>query len=80
MYIVGNKIYIIAGEKSGDKLGSDLMFNLNLINSDFVFCGVGGPLMQAEGLVSIFPMEELTKPKNFKCCTTNTFSNRMDFF
>jgi|TARA_B110001454_G_scaffold24979_1_gene24487 lipid-A-disaccharide synthase len=57
---VDNKIYIIAGEKSGDKLGSDLMFNLNLINSDFVFCGVGGPLMQAEGLVSIFPMEELS--------------------
>ena len=55
-----NKIYIIAGEKSGDKLGSDLMVNLNLINSDFVFCGVGGPLMQAEGLVSIFPMEELS--------------------
>ena len=55
-----NKIYIIAGEKSGDKLGSDLMVNLTLINNNFVFCGVGGPLMQAEGFVSIFPMEELS--------------------
>ena len=55
-----NEIYIIAGEKSGDKLGSDLMFNLKLINSGIVFRGVGGPLMQAEGLVSIFPMEELS--------------------
>ena len=55
-----NEIYIIAGEKSGDKLGADLMFNLKLLNNNIVFRGVGGPLMQAEGLVSIFPMEELS--------------------
>ena len=52
--------FLIAGEKSGDKLGADLICNLKSINSDFKFCGVGGQLMKAEGLESIFPMEELS--------------------
>ena len=51
--------FLIAGEKSGYKLGADLICNLKSINSDFKFCGVGGQLMKAEGLESIFPMEEL---------------------
>ena len=56
-----NKLFfIVAGEKSGDKLGSDLISNLKSIDPDFIFRGVGGPLMKAEGLKSIFPMDELS--------------------
>jgi len=53
------KAFIIAGEVSGDKLGGALMRGLKAL-TDVSFAGVGGPLMQAEGLVSQFPMDELS--------------------
>lgn len=53
-------IYLVAGEPSGDKLGAALMRGLKSINSEIGFAGVGGPMMQAEGLASLFPMEELS--------------------
>ena len=53
------KIFIIAGEASGDALGAALMSGLkSLVDADF--SGVGGPQMEAEGLASLFPMEELS--------------------
>ena len=53
------KIFIIAGEASGDALGAALMSGLkSLVDVDF--SGVGGPQMAAEGLASLFPMEELS--------------------
>lgn len=54
------KIFVIAGEASGDKLGAALMAGLKSLRPDVTFDGVGGPLMQAEGLKSRFPMEELS--------------------
>lgn len=54
------KIFLIAGEASGDLLGSKLIRELKLKNPKIEFIGVGGKLMQAEGLISIFPMEELS--------------------
>ncbi|MEJ8560708.1 lipid-A-disaccharide synthase [Yoonia sp. GPGPB17] len=54
------KVFLIAGEASGDKLGAALMAGLKTLRSDVAFDGVGGPLMQAEGLESRFPMEELS--------------------
>ncbi|HAV07974.1 MAG TPA: lipid-A-disaccharide synthase [Rhodobacteraceae bacterium] len=54
------KIYLIAGEASGDRLGAALMAGLRQIRSDLQFHGVAGPLMQAEGMTSLFPMEELS--------------------
>lgn len=53
------KTFLIAGEASGDRLGGALMAGLKSLG-DVSFDGVGGPKMQAEGLVSRFPMEELT--------------------
>lgn len=53
------RIFIIAGEASGDKLGAALMAGLKGL-TDVQFDGVGGPLMQAEGLASRFPMDELS--------------------
>ncbi len=52
-------LFLIAGEPSGDRLGAALMAGLKSLTS-VEFTGVGGPLMQAEGMASLFPMEELT--------------------
>ena len=54
------KVFLIAGEASGDKLGAAMMAGLESLRPDMVFDGVGGPLMQAEGIVSRFPMDELS--------------------
>ncbi len=51
---------MIAGEPSGDKLGGALMAGLKAEVPQVRFDGVGGPQMQAHGLQSRFPMEELS--------------------
>lgn len=54
-------IFIVAGEESGDSLASGLMAQLRILHPEGVrFRGVGGERMQAQGLVSIFPMEDIT--------------------
>ncbi len=53
-------IFVIAGEPSGDKLGGALMQGLRTLEPDVIFDGVGGPLMQAQGLSSRFDMSELS--------------------
>ena len=52
-------IYLVAGEHSGDVLGARLMRALRQARDGIAFAGVGGPLMAAEGLDSLFPMHEL---------------------
>ncbi|MCB2135043.1 MAG: lipid-A-disaccharide synthase [Rhodobacteraceae bacterium] len=54
------KLFLIAGEASGDALGAALMAGLKALAPAVSFEGVGGPLMEAEGLTSRFPMEELS--------------------
>ena len=54
------KFILIAGEPSGDRLGAALMAGLKALLPGARFEGVGGPAMQAEGLESAFPMEELS--------------------
>ena len=54
------KLFLIAGEPSGDRLGAALMAGIRQLSPDVTFDGIGGPLMQAEGLTSLFPMEELS--------------------
>ncbi|MBC3255531.1 lipid-A-disaccharide synthase [Pseudomonas paralactis] len=54
------RIALVAGEASGDILGASLMRALKAQHPAVEFIGVGGPLMQAEGLASYFPMERLS--------------------
>ena len=54
------RFFLIAGEPSGDALGAALMAGLKQLAPGVAFQGVGGPLMAAEGLESLFPMEELS--------------------
>jgi lipid-A-disaccharide synthase len=53
------KIFIIAGEMSGDLLGYNVMNSINKCQKiDFV--GIGGEKMESFGLKSLFPMNELS--------------------
>lgn len=54
------RIFLIAGEPSGDRLGAALMAGLRDLAPGVTFQGVGGPAMAAEGLQSLFPMAELS--------------------
>ncbi len=53
-------VFLIAGEPSGDRLGGALMAGLRQLRPEVRFSGVGGAEMQAQGLASLFPMEELS--------------------
>ena len=53
------KVFILAGEQSGDKLGGALMAGLSSLIS-VEFQGVGGTMMQAQGLKSLFDMHDLS--------------------
>ena len=65
-----HKILVIAGEPSGDSLGSKLIkemksqfqeiINLNKSHKELVFQGIGGPKMKNEGLVCLYRVEDLS--------------------
>ena len=54
------KVFLLAGEVSGDRLGGALMAGLKELRDDMEFHGIGGEQMQSHGLTSLFPMEELS--------------------
>ncbi|WP_282091685.1 lipid-A-disaccharide synthase [Epibacterium ulvae] len=54
------RVFVVAGEPSGDRLGGALMAGLRALKADVEFSGIGGALMQEQGLVSQFPMAELS--------------------
>lgn len=63
------KIALIAGETSGDQLGGWLMSGIRYqvsgigaadSRSDLQFIGLGGERMMAQGLQSLFPMQEIS--------------------
>jgi lipid-A-disaccharide synthase len=59
--VVARKIFLIATEESGDRLGAHLMKVLRQrLGGAVSFEGVGGRSMAREGLRSLFPIEELS--------------------
>lgn len=54
------KIYLVAGEISGDILGAGLITELKKIYPTAEFRGMGGELMQKQGLTSLYPLETLS--------------------
>jgi lipid-A-disaccharide synthase len=54
------KIAILAGEASGDLIGSHLMSYLNSKIKNIEFIGVGGPEMSKNGLISYFDYSEIS--------------------
>lgn len=55
------RIWIVSGEESGDQLGAKLIRALKarLGEDQLTWGGVGGHAMAAEGLVSLFPLEDI---------------------
>lgn len=53
------RIYLVAGEESGDRLGAALIRALRRARPDIEFSAVGGSHMAAEGVPSLFPLGEL---------------------
>jgi lipid-A-disaccharide synthase len=54
-------VFVVATEESGDRLGASLMRALKeCTNSRIGFSGLGGEAMAAEGLVSLFAVDELS--------------------
>ena len=82
------KIFIIAGEDSGDKLGSAIIDGLKEVTDiPPKFVGIGGNGMISRGLESIFPMSELSvmgfveiasKYKSLKKRLNQTISSILD--
>ena len=55
------KIFLVATEESGDRLGASLMQALRQrLGGAVDFAGVGGRAMARQGLVSLFPIEDLS--------------------
>ena len=54
------RLFVIAGEPSGDALGGALLAGLHMRCADLALSGVGGQQMEAQGLTSLFPMQELS--------------------
>ena len=54
------RIGVLAGEASGDILGSRILAALRGHCDTLVVEGIGGPLMAAQGLQSMYPMERLS--------------------
>lgn len=56
----GPKIMLVAVEPSGDALGAALLRELRVTFPEALFTGCGGPLMEAEGFASLFPIDKFS--------------------
>lgn len=54
------RVFIVAGEVSGDSIGARLMSAMKkLAPLPVSFSGVGGSMMSEQGMKSLFPMEDI---------------------
>jgi lipid-A-disaccharide synthase len=56
---MSKRIFIVAGEMSGDTHGALLMEQLQLLMPDCIIEGIGGPSMEARGLRSIVEFSQM---------------------
>jgi len=54
------KIFIVAGEESGDSHGADLVKAIRSRKPDITFIGIGGKKMEKEGVEIISPAEKIS--------------------
>ncbi len=54
------RVFVIAGESSGDLHGSALMRSMKTLRDDLSFKGIGGALMEAEGLDAIRSVQQMS--------------------
>ena len=54
------KVFIVAGEPSGDYIGSTLIEEIKQLAPDTEFYGIGGNLMEAAGLKLLFSVDQLS--------------------
>ncbi|MBE6446876.1 MAG: lipid-A-disaccharide synthase [Alphaproteobacteria bacterium] len=54
------RIFIMAGEASGDYLGARLMRSIKRLDNDVEFIGIGGHCMDRAGLIRLFSISELS--------------------
>jgi lipid-A-disaccharide synthase len=57
--VLSRKIMLVAVEPSGDAIGAALIRELKTLHPEATFTGCGGPMMAAEGLESLFPIDAL---------------------
>lgn len=57
---MSRRLFLLAGEPSGDKLGGALIEGLRALAPEVEIAGVGGPEMEGQGLESLFPMSDLS--------------------
>src|SRR5436190_23782587 len=53
------RVFLVAGEESGDRLGGPLMRAVRERHGAVTFIGAGGSEMAREGLTSLFPISDL---------------------
>jgi len=54
------RFFIVVGDPSGDRYGASLMKSMKEQHPECSFDGIGGPLMEKEGLKSIIPLETMS--------------------
>ena len=54
------KIFILAGEPSGDKLASKIISKLKSSRSDIEYLSVGGEHLKSLGIKSLYDLNEVT--------------------
>jgi lipid-A-disaccharide synthase len=59
MPVSAPRVFLVAGEPSGDALGGGLIGALRNAASDAICCGVGGPRMVEAGMDLVFPYDDL---------------------
>ena len=53
------RLFMLAGEPSGDRIGADLIKRLR-VRERVTLSGVGGAELEGEGLKSLYPMSDLS--------------------